>query len=318
MHPFTTKPALALGRLGEIGLIEQIRRWLGDTSPAGAAGIGDDCAVLPASAKAQVITVDPIVFGRHFDGSVSPREAAAKLLKRNLSDLAAMGARPTAAVVALALDRQVKVRWLEEFHRGLAACARRYAVKIVGGDVAQADGVLIATLTLLGRVSGKRLLLRTGARRGDFICATGRLGGSLLGHHLRFEPRLREGAWLAGRPEVRSMMDLSDGLAKDIHALTPAGCRAAIRAAHVPVSRDATLRAKQTGATALLHALTDGEDYELLFSVDRNSDYEAFEAKWKRRFKTRLSRLGKFETRTASKGSDEIDFSRISGYEHLR
>ena len=114
------------------------------------------------------------------------------------------------------------------------------------------------------------------------------------------------------------MMDLSDGLAKDIHALTPAGCRPAIKAARVPVSRAAKLRAQQTGAAALLHALTDGEDYELLLSVDRNCDHDAFEAQWKRRFKTRLSRLGRFEPHAVPRGNDEVDFSGLAGYEHLR
>ncbi|HND61912.1 MAG TPA: AIR synthase related protein, partial [Opitutaceae bacterium] len=150
MHPFTSQPSASVAALGEERLIAAIRRWLGPASPRAPFGIGDDCAVLPAARGRQLITVDPVIFGRHFDASVPPRAVGAKLLKRNLSDLAAMGGKPTAAVLALTLDARVSRRWLEHFYRGLAACARRHGVPIVGGDVAQADGVVAASLTLLG------------------------------------------------------------------------------------------------------------------------------------------------------------------------
>jgi thiamine-monophosphate kinase len=131
---------------------------------------------------------------------VPARAVGAKLLKRNLSDLAAMGGRPTAAVLALTLDARVSTAWLEGFYRGLAACARRHGVPIVGGDVAQADGTSPASLTLLGTATGPRVLTRTGARPGDWIYVTGELGGSLrLRTSFSFTPRLAEGAWLARR-----------------------------------------------------------------------------------------------------------------------
>ncbi|MFM9093191.1 MAG: thiamine-phosphate kinase, partial [Verrucomicrobiota bacterium] len=154
--------------------------------------------------------MDPVILGRHFDASVPPAAVGAKLLKRNLSDIAAMGGRPRAAVVSLCLDRATRVRWLREFHRGLARTARRHGVALVGGDVAEAPGALIASLTLLGDADGTRVLTRQGARSGDWIAVTGRLGGSLAsGHHHRFTPRLAEGRWLARRPEIRAMMDVS-------------------------------------------------------------------------------------------------------------
>jgi len=123
-------------------------------------------AVLPAARGRQLLTVDPVIYGRHFDDAVPPRAAGAKLLKRNLSDLAAMGGRPTVAVLAVTLDPRVNRRWLEQFYRGLAACARRHHVAIVGGDLAQADRVVAASLTLLGRPAGPRVVTRTGARSG--------------------------------------------------------------------------------------------------------------------------------------------------------
>lgn len=309
MHPFTRDPSRSVAALGEERLILEIRRWLGSVSPRAPFGIGDDCAVLPPSRGPSLITVDPVIYPRHFNDRVAPRDVGAKLLKRNLSDLAAMGGRPTAAVLALTLDPSVKVAWLKDFYLGLAACARRYHVRIVGGDVAQADGALAASLTLLGEASGARTLTRQGAKRGDFIFVTGQLGRSLpTGHHFRFVPRLREGAWLAQRAEVRAMMDVSDGISKDLHALTPAGVKPALNAAAIPRRPRATLR----------DALTNGEDYELLFAVSGKSDTAKFRRDWMRSFpRVRLSLLGKFVAANAdTAGCLQLDD--YHGYEHLQ
>ena len=309
MRLFTTRRAESIASLGERGLIDSIRRWLGSASPPAPFGMGDDCAVLPETGGRLLLTVDPVVFGRHFDDSIPPAAVGAKLLKRNLSDLAAMGGRPTAAVVALALDPRVRIRWLEGFHRGLAACARRFHVPLVGGDVAQADGTLVASLTLLGRAAGPRVLTRTGARIGDSIYVTGALGGSRpSGHHHAFSPRLAEGAWLASTPGIRSMMDLSDGLARDLASLAPPSSEPSILASAIPRNRGASLAA----------ALGDGEDYELLFAVAKRADHAAFERAWRRAFpRTRISRIGAFvPIGRAPAGS--LRLSAFRGYEHLR
>ncbi len=309
MHPFAKKSADSVTAFGEARLITAIRRWLGAASPRAPFGIGDDCAVLPAARGPQLITVDPVIFGRHFDAAVPPRAVGAKLLKRNLSDLAAMGGCPSAAVLALTLDPHTSLAWLEQFYRGLAACARRYRVPIVGGDIAQADGVLAASLTLLGAAAGPRIVTRTGARIGDSIYVTGVLGRSLAsGHHFAFHPRLTEGAWLAGRPEVRAMMDVSDGLAKDLGALTPPHTKPALEPDALPLRRGADLRA----------ALTDGEDYELVFALAAHTDAVAFARAWHRRFpRTRLTNIGHF-ARSNALSPSAIRLEDFSGYEHLR
>jgi thiamine-monophosphate kinase len=317
MKLFASTKTGAVEALGEEQLIASIRRWLGRASPPAPHGIGDDCAVLPPCAKPQVITVDPVIYGRHFDDSVPAAAAGAKLLKRNLSDLAAMGAKPNAAVVALTLDRRVQTQWLAKFYRGLAKCALRYRVSIVGGDVAQADGVFVASLTLVGQATGRRLVTREGARRGDWIYVTGELGGSLLGHHHRFQPRLMEGAWLAGQREVRAMMDLSDGLAKDLHALTPNDARPAIWPEKVPVSRSARRLASKDGISAFEHAACDGEDYELVFALDRGADRADFERRWARRFRFPLHCVGYFAAKSESPAGT-TDLQNFRGYEHLR
>jgi thiamine-monophosphate kinase len=309
LHPFTKRHHESVSAWGEEKLITAIRRWLGTASPHAPFGIGDDCAVLPPSQGRQLITVDPVIYGRHFDDSVPPRAVGEKLLKRNLSDLAAMGGRPVAAVLALTLDARTRRSWLEQFYRGLAASARKYRVAIVGGDIAQADRVIAASLTLLGKAAGSRVITRRGGRVSDWIYVTGSLGGSLVhGHHFRFTPRLAEGAWLARQPEVRAMMDVSDGLAKDLHALTPKGTTPALDAMSLPRRAGCDLRA----------ALTDGEDYELLFVLRRSADRGRFAARWRQSFpSTPLACIGQFVA-PAKLPANAIPLQDYQGYEHLR
>jgi thiamine-monophosphate kinase len=309
VHPFTKYAEQSVAALGEEKLIAEIGRWLGAASPRAPFGIGDDCAVLPASQGAQLITVDPVIYPHHFDDAVPPRAVGAKLLKRNLSDLAAMGGRPTAAVLALTLDETVSLSWLEQFYRGLAQCARHYHVPIVGGDIAQGRCMVAASLTLLGEAAGPRTVTRTGAKRNDRIYVTGVLGGSLdSGHHYTFRPRLAEGAWLARQVSVRAMMDVSDGLAKDLHAITPAGSAPALFPDALP---------RRTGVS-VGSALSDGEDYELLFAVNSREHPDTFHRAWKRAFpRVRLSCIGHFAT-AHKLPAGVIDLRPFRGYEHLR
>ncbi|HEX3729038.1 MAG TPA: thiamine-phosphate kinase [Opitutaceae bacterium] len=308
MSPFAPRRSGSVAALGEARLIAAIARWLGSSVPPSPAGIGDDCAVLPAARGRRLVTVDPVVHGRHFDRRVPAAAVGAKLLKRNLSDIAAMGGKPEAAVISLLLDSRTSVAWLKAFHRGLAACARKYRVRVVGGDVAEAPGVLAASLTLLGS-AGKRALTRRGARAGDAIYVTGVLGGSLAsGHHHAFAPRLAEGAWLAARAEVRAMMDVSDGLAKDLPALTPRGAEAALAPVGLPRRAGASLKS----------ALGEGEDYELLFAVSARADAAAFARAFRRRFpRTRLTRIGRFVP-AGRRPAGSVRLAAYHGFEHLR
>jgi thiamine-monophosphate kinase len=305
---FSKSPRGSVASLGEAALIARIRGWLGRASPAPPAGIGDDCAVIRPARGRELLTVDPVIHGVHFDSRVPPGEVGAKLLKRNLSDIAAMGGRPMAAVVALALDARVSLAWLEGFYRGLARESLRHAVPVVGGDVARLPGAFVATLALAGEAPG-RVLTRSGARVGDAIYVTGVLGRSLAsGHHRRFEPRLAQGAWLAGRREVRSMMDVSDGLAKDLACLTPLGAQAALAGALIPRRRGASLR----------EALCDGEDYELLFCASAGGRRGALEESWHRAFpRTRLTHIGTFE-RAGALPAGALALGDYHGYDHLR
>jgi len=309
VHPFTRHFSESVSAWGEEKVLAAIRRWLGPVAPRTPFGMGHDCAVLPATPGQQLITVDPVIYRRHFDDTVPPRAGGAKLLKRNLSDLAAIGGKPTVAVLAVSLDPRVSRKWLEQFYRGLAACARQYGVSIVGGDLAQADRTVAASLTLLGRPAGRCIVTRTGARPGDRIFVTGVLGGSVRsGHHFRFVPRLAEGAWLARQAGVRSMMDVSDGIAKDLRALTPRGTVAALDPAALP----------RRAGCSLASALGDGEDFELVFTLARRTDEAAFVRQWRRRFpRTRLTHIGRF-VRGSRTPAGSVNPTNYRGYEHLR
>jgi thiamine-monophosphate kinase len=306
-----------VGAWGEARLIESLRRCLGSASLPSPRGIGDDCAVLTGPAPT-LVTVDPLVFGRHFDATLSPSDAGAKLLKRNLSDIAAMGGRPSSAVVALVLSPDVRVSWLERFYRGLGAAARRYHVKIVGGDIAQASlagpnariaGFFSASLTLLGTAPSGCVVTRDGARIGDRLYVTGELGRSFqTGHHFRFEPRLREGEWLARRPEVRALMDVSDGIGKDVRALVPPRALPALWEERLPRRAPATT----------IQALSDGEDYELLFAVSAAAETDRFEKAFRAAFpRVRLSQIGEMVAKgKMPKGA--LPEQALQGYEHFR
>lgn len=308
MNPFARKRADSVAALGETALLAAIRRWLGGAAPAEPFGMGDDCAVLPRGHAARLVTVDPVIYRRHFDDKIAPREVGAKLLKRNLSDIAAMGGRPTAAVLALALDSRTRLDWLEGFYRGLAATAKRFDVPIVGGDIAEAPDTITASLTLLGQPVGRRALTRTGTAWRDWIFVTGTLGNSLrTNHHWKFTPRLKEGSWLARQREVRAMIDVSDGLAKDLKSLTPEELHPEINAKKLPLRRGADITA----------AMSDGEDYELLFTVAAQTDPAVFARKWRRALpKTKLTCLGRFE-RAGSHDENSLRMECYHGFEHL-
>lgn len=292
---FTCKPEESVQKISEIRLINLIRDWLGAVAPATPVGMGDDCAVLAplCSKHKQLLTTDSLSYGQHFDRTASPRAAGAKLIKRNLSDIAAMGGEPGPALLNLLCGPDLSINWLEQFVAGIRETCEKYEVSIVGGDISQLEaGQFTAALTLLGHTRNKPAL-RSKAKIGDSIYVTGSLGGSILGKHLDFEPRMQEGRWLAAQDACSAMMDLTDGLGKDLAALLPVGSSAAIELKNLPVSEDALTCARHDGQAAEAHVFCDGEDYELLFTIARGTELEAFEAKWNRRFpRLPLSRIG--------------------------
>jgi thiamine-monophosphate kinase len=235
-------------------------------------GLGDDAAVLEMAAIQQcAVTVDLLTDHVDFELSqVDPRRAGRKALAVNLSDLAAMASRPLAGVVSLALPRAGGMDLAVALYEGLLPLADRYGMAIAGGDTNSWDGPLVISVTLLGEVTPHGPLRRSGARPGDWIVVTGTFGGSILGRHLDFEPRVDEALLLADRYRLHAGIDVSDGLLMDLsHLAEESRCGALVRLPSVPIAEDAHRLAEKLadGSSALDHALGDGEDFELILAV---------------------------------------------------
>ena len=237
-------------------------------------GLGDDAAVLRmAEVDECVLTVDLLTDHVDFELSrADPRRVGRKALAVNLSDLAAMASRPLAGVVALALPRRNGMELAVGLYEGLLPLAERYDLAIAGGDTNSWDGPLVISVTLLGKVAGRGPLRRSGAKPGDRIVVTGSFGGSILGRHFDFEPRVSEALLLNERYQLHAGIDVSDGLSLDLaHVAEESGCGALVRIDQVPIAEDARRLAAQLadGSTALDHAMGDGEDFELILAAPR-------------------------------------------------
>ncbi|MDH3716871.1 MAG: thiamine-phosphate kinase [Planctomycetota bacterium] len=249
-------------------------RWLRarlPSSPRLGVGPGDDAAVLrlgETGAQA-VVTCDLVADGVHFRlNRDAPRRIGHKALAVNLSDLAAMAARPLAAFVTVALPRDNGQQLAEQLFHGLQPLAERYDLAIAGGDTNTWEGPLVISATLIGETTPQGPLLRSGARPGDQLVVTGSFGGSSLGHHLDFEPRVREALLLAERYTLHAGMDCSDGLALDASRLAEeSGCGVVIDPEAVPLADAARRLAETSGRAPIQHALGDGEDFELILAV---------------------------------------------------
>lgn len=233
---------------------------------------GDDAALVALGSRREcLVTVDMINDQVDFDLSQDdPRRIGRKALAVNLSDLAAMAGRPLAAVIALALPREGALPLAKELYLGLLPLAEQYGVAIAGGDTNCWNGPLAIGVTLLGEAAARGPLVRSGARPGDWLLATGAFGGSILGRHFDFEPRVREALLLHERYDLHAGMDVSDGLSLDASRLAEAsGCGVVLRLEDVPISVAAEQLAAQLGdgTNALQHALSDGEDFELLLAL---------------------------------------------------
>jgi len=235
-------------------------------------GIGDDCAAINVSSDRMcLITTDMLVDGTHFDlKRCSLRDAGRKAIACSISDVAAMGCQATVAVVSICFPNHTTERFAKELYKGIWDIADKYNIEIVGGDIISGHGPLCINVTMLGRDDGLKPVLRSGAKAGDMILVTGTLGGSLLGKHLRFEPRLKEGLILNKNFTIHAMIDISDGLTADLnHILEESRVGAILYEDQIPVSEAAVKMAEKSGNTPLYHALSDGEDYELLFTLSK-------------------------------------------------
>ena len=268
--------------LGEFELIKRLSAKIASESRKMVAGIGDDAAALYSSGgKLQLVTTDMLVEDVHFrTATAEPFQIGWKSLAVNISDIAAMGGEPTYAFVSLGLPRETVVEFVDELYAGMDRIAKAHSVDIVGGDTVSSPKIVI-NITLLGEVDENDLVLRSGAMGNDAICVTGDLGGSAAGlailqrslpregadKHLMPVPRICEGKALAQSGFVTAMIDISDGLASEIHHIceeSNTGARLFMK--HIPLSGNIAPVSELTGIPPYDFALYGGEDYELLFT----------------------------------------------------
>lgn len=328
--------------IGEFGFIRRIAGPFRRGLPASLTGIGDDCAVINLSAsRALLVTTDMLVEGTHFiRDKIGPTRLGRKSLAVSLSDIAATGGRPRWAFISLALTPGTSLEYMKAFYAGLRRLAEAHGVRLLGGDTTRTAAGMTIDVTVIGTACPSRIKLRSGARAGDIAAVTDYLGDSaaglriiledlprdrdarrLVGRHLTTEPRLVEGAWLAGRREVTSMMDVSDGLASDImRIMESSGCGAEIELESLPVSDPLRRYAARRGWDAQQTAASGGEDYCLLVTVEADA-FDSLRSAFKKKFGRPLRAVGRI---TAAKkglrflrGGRPVHLKK-GGYDHFR
>jgi thiamine-monophosphate kinase len=276
---------MKLSELGEDRLLARLLPRL-KLSKAVLAGAGDDCAVLPASRENELLLfkIDSVVEGVHFLARDSAAAVGWKAMMRPLSDFAAMSGLPQFALITLISPSRTSVNKIDNFYRGLQRAAARFGVSIVGGETSSTRGPIVISVSVVGFVEKNRWVSRSGGKTGDDLFVTGRLGGATRGKHLRFVPRIEESRWLTQNFSVHAMMDLSDGLGADLPRLA--------KASKVGFKVDSKKLPLTSGVT-IDQAISDGEDYELLFAI---APYESdrLPRNWRKKFpKLPLTRIGK-------------------------
>jgi thiamine-monophosphate kinase len=296
---------MKLREVGEDRLLENLLRDL----PAGRGvilGAGDDCAVVESGERGDRFTLlktDCLVEGIHFAKNSRPEDVGWKAMARPLSDIAAMSGAPQFALVTLIVPSQRDVAWVTRLYRGISKAARSFGVAVVGGETSNIKGPAVISVSITGFVEKTRWVGRSGGKPGDDLFVTGRLGGSLRGHHFKFIPRITESRWLTANFRVHAMMDLSDGLGADLPRLA--------RASGVGFSVEEDVLPRNRGCT-VRQAITDGEDYELLFAISPK-DSRSLLPRWRKKFpNVPLTRIGKLNSKF------EIGNSKFpAGYVHF-
>ena len=284
---------MKMQQLGEFGLIDRIRKMTSVPDPSWV-GIGDDCAVIPLSpetggapASDLLVSTDMLVEGTHFlMEDISPRQLGWKSAAVNISDIAAMGGKPIATFLSLALPKTLPEQWMQEFMEGYNGISEKFGAALLGGDTTCSPDRICINVTVLGTCPRGKAKLRSAARPGDLVCVTGTLGDSaaglklilggqkgaaprLMDRHYTPTPRVEEGLALSCLPGVHAMMDISDGVGSDLrHILDESGVGARIDTGKLPISKELQALCSEKGWDPKELALSGGEDYELLFTMD--------------------------------------------------
>jgi thiamine-monophosphate kinase len=264
-------------RMGELSLIEKFKAGA-PGHPWITVGPGSDCAVLnwPGDVD-QLFKIDQVIEGTHFvlsgPEAATPFQVGWKAMAKTCSDIAAAGGWPVAAMVAMNVRKGSADEFVMQIYKGIVSCCEDYRIGLAGGDFSSSENGLCITVSLLGRCEKGKSWTRSGGRPGDVLFITGPLAGSLPSKkHLTFSPRLDEAKWLRSllKDGVRACIDITDGLSRDLgHLCKESLCGARIFEAKVPVTEFAA-KNSTSARDAFRHALSDGEDFELLIAVDPN------------------------------------------------
>ena len=281
-------------KLRDIGEDRLLSQLLPDLPLAKAVvnGPGDDCAVVETRDRRNflVLKTDCVVAGVHFLATANALDVGWKAMMRPLSDFAATSAMPQFALITLIAPEQTKVERVEGLYHGLRRAAKRFKVSIVGGEMSSTSGPMAVSVNVVGFVERDRCVSRRGGKVGDDLFVTGRLGGAMKQKHSQFVPRIAESRWLTKNFSIHAMMDLSDGLGADLPRLARASrVGFSVEMENLPLTRGAKID----------DAISEGEDYELLFAVSRR-DRNRLERKWRTKFrKLPLTRIGRLNPQTA-------------------
>jgi thiamine-monophosphate kinase len=296
---------MKLADLGEDQLLDQLLPRL-SLKKAVVVAPGDDCAVVetPDHRKLLVLKTDCIVEGVHFLRDTNALDVGWKAMMRPLSDFAATSAVPKFALITLIVPEKTELAWMKELYRGLRRAAKRFEVSIVGGETSGTQGPAAISTSVVGFVEKGRAISRRGGKAGDDLFVTGRLGGALRQKHLQFIPRIAESRWLTKNFSIHAMMDLSDGLGTDLPRLARASKLGfKIDTEKLPLTRGANVN----------DAISEGEDYELLFAISPR-DRSRLQREWARKFPNLpLTRIGSLNRKSA------IENRKLpSGYVHFQ
>ena len=296
---------MKLRNLGEDRLLNLLLAGL-SLGKAVAVGPGDDCALVAIHdrRKLLVLKVDCVVEGVHFLRGTSASDVGWKAMMRPLSDFAATSALPQFALITMIVPEQTKIAWIKELYRGLRRAARRFDVSIVGGETSSTPGEIAISTSVIGFVEKHRAVSRRGGKPGDDLFVTGRLGGALRQKHLQFIPRIVESRWLTKNFSIHAMMDLSDGLGTDLPRLARASkVGFKIEMEKLPLTRGAKIN----------DAISEGEDYELLFAIS-SRDRSRLQQRWAKKIPNLpLTRIGSLN------GQSKIENRKLPrGHVHFR
>jgi thiamine-monophosphate kinase len=302
---------MKLRDVGEDRLLEQLLAKLPRNNRV-VLGAGHDCAIVESGKRGmfELLKTDCLVEGIHFAKKTRPEEVGWKAMARPLSDFAAMSGLPQFALVTLIVPATKDVSWVRQLYRGIEKAARKFDVAVVGGETSNIRGPAVISISVTGSVEPKRWISRAGGKPGDELFVTGRLGGSLQGRHLKFIPRIVESRWLTKNFRIHAMMDLSDGLGADLPRLA--------RASGVGFEIDEKALPLNRGCTNL-DAISDGEDYELLFAVSPK-DSRLLLSRWPRKFpNVPLTRIGRLNRRSVQAGRAAFTNRKFPrGYVHFK